>query len=121
LAAVDLGLVLLGLGANGHVGFNEPGTQPDSPTRIVTLAATSRAASTARYGATSEPSRGITIGMDRILAAAEVWLLVTGGHKAAILRSTLREPESLDCPASYLRRHAKLTVFADEEAAALLR
>jgi glucosamine-6-phosphate deaminase len=119
-AAVGLDLVVLGLGMNGHVGFNEPGSVPDSPTRIVRLAASSREAAMARYGARTVPTAGITVGMDRILAAGEVWLLVTGDRKAGILRRVLRDPEDPDCPASYLRRHSDLRVIVDEEAAALL-
>ena len=105
---------------NGHVGFNEPGSLPESPTRVVRLAASSRQAAMARYGAATVPTAGITLGMDRILAAREVWLLVTGERKAGILRRALRDPEGPDCPASYLRRHRGLTVFTDPEAAALL-
>ena len=118
--SLDLDLVVLGLGMNGHVGFNEPGSFPDSPTRVVRLAASSRQAAMARYGAAAVPTAGITLGMDRILAAREVWLLVTGERKAGILRRALRDPEGPDCPASYLRRHRGLTVFTDPEAAALL-
>jgi glucosamine-6-phosphate deaminase len=117
---VGLDLVVLGLGMNGHVGFNEPGSFADSPTRIVRLAASSRAAAMARYGAATVPTAGITVGMDRILAAGEVWLLVTGNRKAGILRRALRDPEDPDCPASCLRRHPNLAVIVDEEAAALL-
>jgi glucosamine-6-phosphate deaminase len=118
--SLDLDLVVLGLGMNGHVGFNEPGSFPDSPTRVVRLAASSRESAMARYGAATVPTAGFTLGMDRILAAREVWLLVTGERKAPILRRALRDPEGPDCPASYLRRHGGLTVFADQEAAALL-
>jgi glucosamine-6-phosphate deaminase len=120
IAAADLDLVVLGLGMNGHVGFNEPGSMPDSPTRIVRLAASSRQAAMARYGASRVPSAGVTVGMDRILGAREVWLLVTGERKARILRRALRDPEGPDCPASFLRRHSNLSTFADEQAAALL-
>jgi glucosamine-6-phosphate deaminase len=118
--AADLDLAVLGLGMNGHVGFNEPGSFPDSPTRVVRLAASSREAAMARYGAASVPTAGITVGMDAILAAREVWLLVTGAPKAAILRRALRDPEGPDCAASYLRRHPNLRVIVDQEAAALL-
>jgi glucosamine-6-phosphate deaminase len=103
------------------VGFNEPGSRPDDGTRLVRLAASSREAATARYGARSAPAGGITVGLARLLEARECWLLVTGSRKAAILRRALDEPEGPDCPASYLRRHPRLTVFADEPAAALLR
>jgi glucosamine-6-phosphate deaminase len=106
---------------NGHVGFNEPGSRPDDPTRLVRLAVSSREAATARYGAARTPTAGITIGLGRLLEAGECWLLVTGARKAAILRRALDEPEGPDCPASYLRRHPRLVVFADEDAAAGLR
>ncbi len=119
--ARNLDLVVLGLGPNGHVGFNEPGSVPDSPTRVLPLTAASRDSARARYGSRSVPSAGITIGMDRILAGGEVWLLVAGDRKAQALRRALEGPEGSDCPASYLRRHPRLTVFADEAAAALLR
>ena len=58
--------------------------------------------------------------MDRILAAREAWLLVTGTRKAEVLRQALRERETPACPASYLRRHPNVRVLVDEEAAALL-
>lgn len=120
-AARGLDLVVLGLGMNGHVGFNEPGSRPDDPTRLVRLAVLSREAATARYGASRVPTAGITVGLARLLEAGECWLLVTGERKAHILRRALDEPEGPDCPASYLRRHPRLTVFADEAAASLLR
>lgn len=117
VAARDLDLAIVGLGMNGHVGFNEPGSRPDDPTRLVRLARSSREAATARYGSSTMPTGGITVGLARLLEAREAWLLVTGEHKAGVLRRALREPEGPDCPASYLRRHARLTVFADEAAA----
>ncbi len=119
-AAARLDLAILGLGPNGHVGFNEPGSRPDDPTRLVRLAASSREAAVARYGATRVPTAGITIGLRRLLGAEEAWLLVTGERKASILRRCLEDPVGPDRPASWLRRHPRLTVFADEGAASLL-
>ena len=78
-------------------------------------------AATARYGASITPTAGITVGLARLLEAGECWLLVTGERKAQVLRRALEQPEGPDCPASYLRRHPRLTVFADEAAASLLR
>ena len=118
--AVGLDLAILGLGINGHVGFNEPGSGPEDATRVVELAATSGETATTRYGASMTPRAGITIGLARLLEAGEVWLLVTGERKAEMLYRTLHRPESRDCPASYLRRHPRLTVFADEAAVAML-
>lgn len=119
-ASVGLDLVVLGLGMNGHLGFNEPGSFVDSPTRLVRLAVSSREAAMARYGAARAPTAGVTLGMDRILAAREAWLLVTGERKAGILRRALRDPEGPDCPASHLWRHPNLQVIVDEAAATLL-
>ncbi len=120
-AAAGLDLAVVGLGMNGHVGFNEPGSRPEDRSRVIRLASSSRQAATARYGARSVPSGGVTIGLASILEAGEAWLLVTGERKAGILRRALKEPEGVDCPASYLRRHPRLTVFADDAAASGLR
>ncbi len=119
-AAMGLDIAVVGLGLNGHIGLNEPGSSPADETRVVRLAASSQEAATTRYGATRTPTAGITIGLARLLEAGEIWLLVTGERKAGVLRRALREPEGSDCPASYLRRHPRLVVFADEAAATLL-
>ena len=119
--AARLDLAIVGLGMNGHVGLNEPGSGADAPTRLVRVAASTRDAAVARYGATLPPTAGITVGVARLLAADEAWLLVTGERKAEILRRVLEDPEGPDRPASWLRRHPRLTVFADEPAASLLR
>ena len=120
VAAEGLDLALLGLGMNGHVGLNEPGSGPDSPTRVIRTAAATQEAALGRYSAGSAPLTGITLGMDRLLAAGEVWLLVTGARKADVLARALNGPEGEDCPASFLRRHPRLWVIADEAAAARL-
>ena len=121
IAARGIDLALLGLGTNGHVGLNEPGSFADTPTRVVRVAEASRRAAVERYGADPAPTAGITLGVARLLAAGEVWLLVTGERKAGILARALDAPEGSDCPASYLRRHGRLRVIADEPAAARLR
>jgi glucosamine-6-phosphate deaminase len=120
VAADGLDLTLLGLGLNGHIGLNEPGSTADSPTRVVELEARSQAVAEG-YGASHAPERGITLGLSRLLESREIWLLVTGERKAEVLRRALKEPEGPDCPASYLRRHSSSRVIADEPAARLLR
>lgn len=119
VAAEGLDLTLLGLGINGHIGLNEPGSTADSPTRVVELEARSRAAA-AGYGASHAPERGITLGLSRLLESRELWLLVTGERKAEILSRALEGPETSDVSASFLRRHQALRVMADEPAASLL-
>ena len=118
-AARGLDLAIVGLGLNGHIGFNEPGSTADSPPRVVDLHARSREAA-AGYGATGAPELGITIGLARLLEASELWLLVTGVRKADILRAAVEGPETPEVPASYLRRHPNCRVLADEPAASLL-
>lgn len=115
-----LDLAVLGLGGNGHVGMNEPGSGRHSATRVVSLApSTSRHAQEA-YGATRAPTWGLTVGLEQLLAAREVWLLVTGRHKAEILKKTLTAPIGPEVPASFLRDHPAATVLADESAAELV-
>lgn len=121
VAARGIDLALVGLGANGHVGLNEPGSRADARTRVVRLAAASRTAAAERYGADPPPTAGVTLGIARLLDASEIWLLVAGERKAAILARALDAPEGPDCPAAWLRRHPALRVVADDAAAARLR
>jgi 6-phosphogluconolactonase/Glucosamine-6-phosphate isomerase/deaminase len=110
-----LDLVVLGLGMNGHVGMNEPGTPADAMTRVIDLAPSTIEAARA-YGADPPPTRGVTLGMAEILAAREIWLLVSGERKAGILAATLDGPMTPDVPASLLRGHPGLRVIADDAA-----
>lgn len=111
-----LDLVVLGLGRNGHVGMNEPGSAADAPTRVVELTSASRQAAIG-YGVDPPPTHGVTLGMAGILDAREIWLLATGPEKADILADALDGPISKDIPASLLRSHARLRVIVDERAA----
>ena len=108
-------LAVLGLGPNGHLGFNEPPSLADSPTRVVDLSAESLESNAPYWGGLEVPRRAITAGMDLILASRRVLLLVSGGHKQDILRRALLGPITPDVPASLLR-HANLTVIADRAA-----
>ena len=110
-------LSVLGLGPNGHLGFNEPPAAPDSPTRVVDLSEES-IISNARYwgGLDQVPRRALTAGLASLLAARETLLLVSGAHKHGILRRTVEEAPSPDVPASYLQVAANVTVIADRAA-----
>ncbi len=117
-AAGGIGLQLLGLGLNGHVGFNEPPCEADVPCRSVALCETTRRANAPAFGGdpTAVPERAITLGLREILAARSILLVVTGASKAGILRRLLTEPPSPALPASWLRRHPDVTVLADRAA-----
>jgi glucosamine-6-phosphate deaminase len=110
-----LDLVVLGLGLNGHVGMNEPGTSADATTRAVDLAPSTVEAARG-YGADPPPTRGVTLGLTEIMAAREIWLLATGDRKARILAATLGGPVTSDVPASLLRDHPGLRLLADDVA-----
>ena len=95
--------------------MNEPGTPPDAPTRVIELAPSTMVAARA-YGADPPPTLGVTLGFAGILAAREIWLLVSGERKAAILQAALDGPVTTDVPASLLRGHPGLRIIADDDA-----
>jgi glucosamine-6-phosphate deaminase len=112
-AGIDLAIV--GIGGNGHIGMNEPGTDVDQPTRVVYLTpATSESALS--YGAAAIPTWGITVGMAELMSAGQVWVLATGGHKTDILNRALHGPVDAEAPASFLTEHPHCTFFVDESA-----
>ncbi len=114
-----LDLAILGLGPNGHIGYNEPGSSADSRTRLITLTAESRNQASAYWeGSLAIPDQAMTMGVGTLLESKQIVLLVTGEAKADMLRRTLQEPMSAEVPASWLRiAGPRLTVIADEAAA----
>jgi glucosamine-6-phosphate deaminase len=118
-----IALQLLGLGSNGHIGFNEPPCGADVRCRSLRLSEATRRQNAADFGgdAAAVPERAITLGTAEILAARRVLLVVTGSAKAEILRRALEEPPCPEVPASWLQRHPKLTVLLDAAAATALR
>jgi glucosamine-6-phosphate deaminase len=119
--AGGIDLQLLGLGRTGHIGFNEPGSGRDSKTRVVYLdTITRRDAAADFFGEDNVPTRAITMGVATILEAREVVLLVTGEHKARIVRRAVEGPISPDVAATYVQEHPRATMFLDPAAAAEL-
>ena len=114
-----LDLAILGLGPNGHIGYNEPGSNADSRTRVIALTAESRCQASAYWeGSLAIPDQAMTMGVGTLLESKQIVLLVTGEAKADMLRRTLQEPMSADVPASWLRiAGPRLTIIADEAAA----
>jgi glucosamine-6-phosphate deaminase len=120
--AGGLDLAILGLGPNGHIAFNEPGSAADSRTRVLDLTEESRNQSAAYWdGKETIPTQAMTMGVATLLEARRLVLIVTGASKAEILRDALEGPMTADVPASWLRLAAdRLEVIVDEPAAALL-
>lgn len=117
-AAGGIGLQLLGLGSNGHVGFNEPPCGPDAPSRSLRLSTATRHQNAAAFG--GDPSRvpagAITLGMEQILGAERILLVVSGAAKAGILARLLMEPPGPSLPASWLQDHPGLRLIVDRPA-----
>ena len=121
-AAGGLELAVLGLGPNGHVAFNEPGSAPDSRTRVLDLTEESREQNAAYYENRAEiPAQAMTMGLGTILGARRLVLIVSGESKAGIVRQSLEGPMTLDVPGSWLQLAGeKLEVILDAEAASAL-
>jgi glucosamine-6-phosphate deaminase len=110
-------LQLLGIGENGHIGFNEPGTPFDITTHIVALTESTRKAN-ARYFNSLEdvPTHAITMGIATILKSKEILLLASGENKAEAVYQMFAGEVNSSCPASVLRNHSNVIVVADEKA-----
>ncbi|MCP9771281.1 glucosamine-6-phosphate deaminase [Synechococcus sp. Tobar12-5m-g] len=117
-AAGGIDLQLLGLGENGHVGFNEPPCLPSAVSRCVALSRGTRLQNCGLFGGdpAAVPSAAITLGLAEILQARRILLVVSGSGKAPILRRLLQEPASPDLPASWLQGHPALQVWVDRAA-----
>lgn len=117
-AAGGIGLQLLGLGLNGHVGFNEPPCPAEAPCRCVRLSASTRRQNAGAFAGDPQavPERAITLGLAEILQARRILLLVTGAAKAPILRQLLEGSPGPALPASWLHGHPDCTLVADAAA-----
>ncbi|MBV1779975.1 glucosamine-6-phosphate deaminase [Paeniglutamicibacter sp. ABSL32-1] len=121
-AAGGIDVQLLGIGANGHIGFNEPGSSLGSRTRVKTLAPRTRRDNARFFGGDVEavPLHCLTQGIGTILRARSVLLVATGESKAAAVAAMAEGPLGAFCPASALQLHERATVVLDEAAASLL-
>ncbi|WP_078544908.1 glucosamine-6-phosphate deaminase [Litchfieldia alkalitelluris] len=110
-------LQLLGIGKNGHIGFNEPRTSFISKTHVVTLTSLTREAN-ARFFERPEdvPKQAITVGIETIMKSKEILLLASGESKREAMNELLHGELSEDFPASILRLHPDVTVIADQTA-----
>lgn len=122
-AAGGIDLVILGIGANGHIGFNEPAPALASRTHRVALEDESRAGNALWFGgdAARVPREALSMGMATILNAREVVLIATGEGKADAVAAMIRGGITTELPASFLQLHPHVTVMLDEAAAGDLR
>lgn len=119
LGGIDL--QLLGIGNNGHIGFNEPGTPFGSLTHVVELTESTREANKRFFNSIDEvPTHAATMGIRTVMNARGILLIALGKAKAEIMKKTLCGPVTEEVPASVLQLHPNCTVYCDEEAAAFL-
>ena len=120
--AGGIDLAVLGLGTNGHIGFNEPGTPFESLTHVAELSEETRKREAQAFGGLEHvPTQAITMGIKTIMLAREVLLLVSGEEKREALFRALTGAISLEVPGSVLQLHHALTVLSDRAAASLLK
>jgi glucosamine-6-phosphate deaminase len=121
-AAGGIDLQLVGLGLNGHIGFNEPGPQLIANTHRVKLAPPSRRANAELFGGDVRrvPREALSMGMGTILRARRLVMLATGASKARVVRRLVEGPVTTWLPASFLQLHADAEVVLDESAAGRL-
>ncbi len=116
-------LQLLGMGGNGHIGFNEPGTSFDSVTHYIELDQRTRQDNARLFfdGNIDEvPTHAITMGIANIMAAKRIVMIICGKSKAEALKKMLEEEPSVQLPASALMSHPDCIIFADDQACSLL-
>lgn len=115
--AGGIDLQILGLGINGHIAYNEPGSSKDSSTRLVTLTPSTGERVNTVFKHDLIPHQGLTMGIKTILDAHEIVLLVSGANKQEIFSHLLSlKTPTTDMPASFLLDHPNVIIFADQEA-----
>ena len=108
---------ILGLGPNGHLGFNEPPSPPKAHTRLVDLTQESILSNERYWGDEDQvPRQALTCGMDLLLASRQTLLVVSGAHKHQILHRTIEGPQTPEVPASYLQSAPNVIIMADRAA-----
>lgn len=119
--AGQVDLQLLGVGHNGHIGFNEPGEELQGPPHVVKLEEQTRVANARFFNSIDEvPTHALTMGIGSILKAKQILLMAKGEDKAEIIAQALKGPITTQCPASLLQTHSNVVVVVDPAAGRLL-
>jgi galactosamine-6-phosphate isomerase len=114
-------IAIVGLGMNGHVGMNEPGTSPFLHSHVAEIDPITQQVGQKYFKEKKQIPAGLTLGIANLMEAKNVMLVVSGPKKAQVLKEVLEEEFSGNLPASILRNHPGFSVYADAEAASLLK
>lgn len=112
---------IVGLGMNGHVGMNEPGTSPTFHAHTTELHPVTQEVGQKYFKQKQALTGGLTLGLADLIESETVFLVVNGRHKAEVVQKMMEGPVSESLPASLLRPHSNLYIFLDKEAASLLQ
>lgn len=115
--AGGIDLQLLGIGKNGHIGFNEPGSLHTSRTRLVNLTAETMEANKSEFPNGDMPSKALSMGIATILDAKQLVMLATGTSKAEVIKYLVNHHDDPSCPATFLKDHPHFTLVLDPAAA----
>ena len=113
-------LMIVGIGMNGHIGFNEPGVSFDLLSHIINLEETTKTVGQKYFSGPTNLTQGITLGLEHLMNAKKVILLANGNNKAGVIRQTIKGAVTENLPASILQKHKNSFIFLDKEAASLL-
>jgi galactosamine-6-phosphate isomerase len=113
-------VAIVGLGMNGHVGLNEPGTSPELYSHVSTIHPVTKTVGQKYFSSPTQLTQGITLGLASLMKATQLILLVSGKKKAEILQQAIECEITEQIPASLLRNHSNFTIYADKEAASML-
>jgi glucosamine-6-phosphate isomerase len=113
-------VMLVGIGMNGHIGFNEPGASFNNLSHVIELDEITKSVGQKYFAEQVELSKGITIGFQHLLNARKVFLMANGLKKAEVIKKTVEGPVTENFPASILQKHENGFVLIDDEAASLL-
>lgn len=116
-----LDLMVVGIGLNGHIGFNEPGVNPDFYSHVIELDSLTKSVGQKYFKGETHLSHGFTLGLRYVKEASQILLLASGLKKAPIIKKTLEDPISVSIPSTLIRNHENGLVLIDKEAASLLR
>lgn len=117
-----INLQLLGIGRNGHIAFNEPGSSIKSRCRIVNLKKTTREDVIKTFGSLKNvPQKAVTLGIKDILESKKIILVAFGSEKAEVIKKIVEGPITKKVPASFLRKHSNISIIIDRAAGRLLK
>jgi galactosamine-6-phosphate isomerase len=110
-------IAVLGIGTNGHLGLNEPGSDRDSRTQVVDLTPSTIAAAQSYFDGPKDVRQGITLGLGLLLEARMIFLLAGGDTKKEVIRSVVEGPLTAEIPGTWLQEHPQCFLYLDEAAA----